>query len=88
MNPQLKKELIDQTAHALTAIAIFSIFARGGLIGGALAGFMVGMVRELTEEGTTVTLAAFSRAIKSWRDLFFWSIGGLIAQTLLTKGLF
>ena len=79
------KELIDQTAHALSAVFIFLIFSLGGYIGGAIAGFLVGLVRELTEEGATVTLDAFKRAILSWKDLLFWSIGGLLAQFILME---
>lgn len=76
------KELRDQTAHVLAAVFIFAAFTCGGLLGAAFAGFLIGMVREVTEEGAVVTLDAIKNAIKSWKDLLFWSIGGLLAKVI------
>jgi hypothetical protein len=73
----MRKELRDQSAHfaaALVALLPFALFPC--FLTGAWAGFFIGLVREITEEGE-VTWAAFSRALDSKLDLTFWTLGGL-----------
>jgi len=76
----LKKELVDQTAHFVAAFFVLSLVAVPSVITWALAGFAIGAVREITEEGTPVTLAKVRKGtIGSWHDLVFWTLGGIAA---------
>jgi hypothetical protein len=71
-------EARDQAAHVAAAvIGLAPLVLAPNIITGAWAGFCMGMVREVTEEGE-VTLAAFKRALGSRLDLAFWTIGGAI----------
>lgn len=73
------KQLTDQAAHFACAFIPLAIFALSpNLLTGALAGFAMGMVREITEEGE-VSWTAFIHALTSWRDLTFWTLGGTTA---------
>ena len=75
----LHKELRDQALHAGAALAILLIYGLApGIITGALAGFGIGLVRELTEEGE-ISLKALRHALGSKLDLSFWALGGAIA---------
>jgi len=78
----MKKQYIDQGSHFAAAILILLMFYYGGVIGSALAGFGVGFVRELTEEGDRVTLSAAKAALGSWLDLSFWTLGGVAAKVI------
>jgi pheromone shutdown protein TraB len=78
----MNKNLVDQPAHMATAIVAILPFAIAPSIAtGAFAGFVIGMVREITEEGA-VSLAAV-RAVFASRgsrlDLLFWTLGGALA---------
>jgi hypothetical protein len=78
-----KKDLIDQSSHAAVAfVATAGILIAPGILTAALAGFLFGLVRELTEEGTKITGQAFrnvwhSRGSKI--DIAFWTLGGALA---------
>jgi hypothetical protein len=73
------KELRDQAAHAGAALIILILFGLApNVLTGALAGFGIGLVRELTEEGK-ISLAALKAALGSKLDLSFWALGGAIA---------
>lgn len=72
------KELRDQPAHAGAAILCLSpIVILPGIIGGAISGFLCGMVREITEEGE-VSLESLKSALGSWKDLCGWTLGGVL----------
>lgn len=71
------KELRDQSAHFAVAFAILVLPIWLGWFGAALAGFLIGLVREATEEAGTVTPLALWRALHSLIDLTFWTLGGL-----------
>ena len=74
---KLNKELIDQTAHVVAAvIGLAPAFMVPNALSGAWAGFCMGYVRELTEEGDTVDLRGAIAALGSWKDLLFWTLGG------------
>lgn len=76
------KELRDQAAHATAAFVILLPFALWpNFLSGAFAGFGIGLVREITEEGE-ISLPALRRALDSKLDLTFWTIGGLIVGLL------
>ncbi len=76
------KELRDQAAHIAAALVILIPFALApSILTGALAGFGVGLVRELTEEGE-IGLAALRSALGSRLDLSFWALGGAIAGAI------
>ena len=77
------KELRDQSAHFITAIITLLPFAMWpNLLTGAFAGFMVGLVREITEEGTPVTPLKVANALHSRLDLTFWTLGGIAVGAL------
>jgi hypothetical protein len=77
----LRKELIDQGAHAATAILALAPLALFPCLGtGAWAGLVMGLVRELTEEGA-ITLAALKHCFTgphSRQDLLSWAVAGAI----------
>lgn len=79
MRARLTRELRDQSAHAAVAAIVVIMAALFGFVGAVFAAFTVGLVREVTEEGTPVTGAKLVRALGSWRDLLGWSAGGVIA---------
>lgn len=73
----MTKELQDQAAHAAAAIvALMPLALFPGILTGAWAGFCMGLIREITEEGEVSTVA-LRRALRSRRDLTFWTLGGL-----------
>lgn len=66
-------ELRDQLAHAAAAATIVSLpFLLPSVVGFALAGIAIGLVREITEGGNVASPG-------SLRDLLFWAIGGAAA---------
>lgn len=74
------KELRDQSAHmAVAAFALAPAIYWPNPFTYAWAGFCMGLVREVTEEGPPVTLATVVAAVtqgRSWLDLSFWTLGG------------
>lgn len=73
------KELRDQSAHAAAAIiCLLPVALAPSILTGLLSGFLVGLVRELTEEGE-INLEALKGALGSKLDLSFWALGGAIA---------
>lgn len=79
----LRKELRDQSAHLVTGMA--------GILPAALwphpltflwATFVMGLMRELGEEGSPVTLAKIRHALGSTRDLGAWALAGLLAWAI------
>lgn len=77
------RHITDQIAHFAVALALLTAFAHLGLIGGALAGLGIGLVRELSEAGgSRITLAEIGPHFAKrdpWIDLAFWTLGGLAA---------
>jgi hypothetical protein len=82
----MNKQILDQSAHFIAAVAILSMPALWGWFGGALAGFAIGVVREATEEADTVTPRALWNALHSVLDLSFWTLGGLVAGLIFYSG--
>lgn len=80
----LKKELRDQSAHALTAaVVLLPVLILPTLIGVPLSAFLCGVIREITEEGTPVTLVKIIKAVMTSKlDLVGWTIGGIILGVL------
>lgn len=78
-----KHPAIDQVAHASAACLGLLPFALApSPLTGALAGLVMGFVRELTEEGPLVKLEHFGNVIRSGGsrlDLAFWTLGGFVA---------
>lgn len=75
----MNKEIRDQAAHAAAALlCLLPVAVAPSFFTGVLSGFLVGMVREITEEGE-VSLAAIRHALGSWLDLSFWALGGALA---------
>ena len=75
----LHKELRDQALHAGAAVlCLLPIALAPCILSGIVSGFLVGMVREITEEGE-VSLDALKHALHSRLDLSFWALGGAIA---------
>lgn len=80
------KELRDQSAHcAVGAVAAIPVLLAPGILSCAWLFFVIGLVRETTEEGAPVTPGkVIYAARKSWWDLSWWTafgalIGGLAA---------
>lgn len=83
---KLYPQVTDQIVHFTLALAVLALFASGGLIGGAVAGAALGLIRELTEAGgSRLALAEigphFARA-DPWIDLAFWTLGGIVAALI------
>ena len=77
------KELRDQSAHVAAAlVALLPLALMPGLVAFMWAGFMLGLVREITEEGSPVTGTKVVKALRSWLDLLFWTIGGGLAGVI------
>jgi hypothetical protein len=78
----------DQIAHFTAALAILSLFALGGIVGGVLAGLALGLIRELTEAGgSRIALAEIGphfAKVDPWIDLAFWALGGAVAAAVLS----
>ena len=79
----MNKEVRDQSAHAAVGAVVVIVASLFGFIGAIFAAFIVGMVREVTEEGTPVTGSKVMRALGSWKDLLGWTAGGLLAAVML-----
>jgi hypothetical protein len=83
-----RQQIIDQAAHFCVALVILALFAWGGIIGAALAGLGMGLIRELSEAGgSRITYAEvrahFSKGRDPWIDLAFWALGGAVAGVLV-----
>lgn len=75
----MRKEIRDQALHCAAAIlCLLPVALAPNILTGAVSGFLVGLVREITEEGK-VNLAALRHALGSKLDLSFWALGGAIA---------
>ena len=75
---RIRKELRDQSAHGLTGtIGALPVLAWPGILACAWLFFVMGMVREVAEEGTPVTLRKIGHAARSsWWDLSWWTAFG------------
>lgn len=76
--------ITDQIAHFVVGFSILLLFAKTGLVGGAVAGLCLGLIRETAEAGgSRITLSEviwhFRKRLDPWIDLLFWSLGGLVA---------
>jgi hypothetical protein len=75
----MKKELRDQALHCAAAIlCLLPVALAPNILTGALSGLLAGLIREVTEEGDPVSLASILAALRSWKDLCGWALGGLI----------
>jgi hypothetical protein len=73
------KEIREQLAHVGAAIlCLLPLAIAPNIVGGILSGFLVGLVREVSEEGNPVSIDKLRAALGSWKDLCGWSLGGLI----------
>jgi len=82
------RHIADQAAHFAAALAILSLFAFGGIIGGALAGLGCGLIRETAEGVRRMTLASIGTQLSkrdSQIDLIFWTLGGIAAAVLVER---
>lgn len=78
-----RQNVIDQLLHVLAAIAVV-LLAHMGVVGGMLAGFGCGLIRELSEAGgSRITLpevkAHFTKGKDPYIDLASWAVGGALA---------
>lgn len=81
----LKKQIIDQSSHALAALVILSpLLIHPSLFTAVLAGLGLGVVREITEEGNPVSLSKVKAAFTKWSclDIAFWGAGAGLAWSL------
>jgi hypothetical protein len=71
-------ELRDQSLHASAAlVALLPLALLPCVLTGAWAGFCIGIVREITEEGE-ISFVALKAALGSRLDLTFWTLGGAL----------
>lgn len=83
----LKKQLIDQSAHFTAAVVFLTpLMAHPSLATAAFAGAGMGIVREVTEGGPKVTLETIKGAFSFWScvDITAWIIGASVAYLLFT----
>ena len=73
------KQLIDQSAHIATVAAILlPVMFWPSLFSAAFSGFCIGLLAEIKEEGSTVTIANIRSALGSRLDLAFYTIAGAL----------
>lgn len=79
-----KNEVRDQILHFSVALLVLGVvLSHPSAWSFAIAGFTLGLIREISELGTPVTLAKFKPAIMNQKlDLTFWTLGGLTAWLL------
>lgn len=80
-----RNEVLDQAAHfAAAMLAIAPAIVAPSIATGAWAGFCMGMVRELTEEGRLSwgAIGAVAASPGSRLDIVFWLAGGAVAGCL------
>ena len=79
----LKKQIVDQSSHLGAAFLLLTpLLLHPSLLTAMLAGFGIGLVREVTSRGTLTKLSNFVDALTSpWSclDMAFWAIGGGLA---------
>lgn len=76
-----KTEIRDQSLHFSAALIILGLVLHFPSIWAfAIAGFSLGLIREISELGLPVTLAKFKPAIVNQKlDLTSWTLGGIVA---------
>lgn len=75
----------DQALHTIVAAIAVSAVLHAGPAGGAIAGLICGLIREVTESGTPVEFGKVKAQLTQTDapfDLAFWTLGGLIAGLL------
>lgn len=79
------KELRDQSAHGALVLAWAFLFAFGGILGGLVAGFTIGVIIEAKEDNTMLTWSGvLESSLKSKLDISFYTLFGLIAGILIS----
>lgn len=75
----LKKEIIDQALHVLWCwLVLAPIILISGPVGFSLTGFMICLVREISQRGVPVTWEKIRDVFMTEKlDMLFWTIGGL-----------
>lgn len=77
----LRKQLVDQTAHILLGFLIATIFllAKDWYVA-ALGGMVLGLLRELSEGSPKFKLKKLKELTAwSWLDISFWTVGTTLA---------
>ncbi len=73
------KEIRDQALHcAAAALCLLPVALAPNFFTGAISGALAGLIREVTEEGDPVSIEKVKAALRSWKDLCGWAVGGLI----------
>ena len=76
----LWKQFVDQSAHMTAAIVILALLIANPTWWSAMiAGFGIGFIREISEGKSQFTLDKLKFDKWSVLDMFFWSMGGLVA---------
>lgn len=75
----IKKEILDQALHVLWCwVVLFPAIVIGGPVGFALTGWMICLVREISQRGVPVTMDKIRDVFATEKlDMMFWIIGGL-----------
>lgn len=82
-----RTELRDQSLRFTSALLILGMLAyHPAAWTFAIAGFLLGFIREISELGVPVTFAKFKPAIMNQKlDLTFWTLGGLTAWFVVSQ---
>ncbi len=83
----MKKQLIDQSAHFLIGMLIVYLSTLNTIYFSFMAGALIGVVRELTEESDKITLSAVKNvfsSVNSLLDILFWGLGGMTILIITT----
>lgn len=82
---RILKELRDQSLHIATGIlATTAIILSPSAVTVGFGFFVMGMIRETTEEGDPVTGAKILKALGSTVDLLGWTLGGAVFGWCMT----
>jgi hypothetical protein len=76
----LSKQLVDQSAHVLAAmVALGPLLINPSIWTCILTGLLIGVIREVSQEGTHISLSSFKLGFWSCVDVVFWGIGAALA---------
>lgn len=81
----MKNQVLDQLGHFVGAIVVLTLPLLG-LLGFALAGFVIGFIREQGQNYVVVRDGAWKFwewDKDSWIDIVFWTLGGLVAGLII-----
>ncbi len=75
-----KKEIVDQSLHIMWCwLSLAPAFVLGGWFGFALTGWMLWLIREISQRGVPVTWTKIKDVFATEKfDMIFWTLGGFL----------